>query len=69
MIYRFKVPQHSWAEAINTACYVMNGVLLRPNMPYFQIFEYPCHILKYEKDINGEFHAKVDEGRFVGSST
>ena len=30
MINECSLPQYLWAEAVNTACYVMNRILLRP---------------------------------------
>ena len=63
---------------------MINRVLLRPltnktsyelyigkklNVSYFHIFEYPYYIFKHEKNIDGKFDTKVDEGIFLGYST
>ena len=84
MMHRSKVPQHFWDKVINTACYVMNKVLLRPftnkmsyelykskkpNVSYFHIFECPCDILKHAKDTYGKFDSKGDESIFLDYST
>ena len=76
------LPQNFWAEAVATACYVLNRVSLRPktkNTPYelffnkkpkvsyFKIFGAKCFILN-TKDSLGKFDPKADEGIFVGYS-
>ncbi|GJR90504.1 ribonuclease H-like domain-containing protein [Tanacetum coccineum] len=72
----------SWAEAVNTACYVLNRVLvIKPNSktPYKLIrgktplidFMKPfgCHVtILNTRDHLGKFDGKVDEGFFVGYS-
>lgn len=62
------VPTRFWAEAINTACYIINRVYVRrgtkitqyklwkgktPNMSYFHVFGCTCYILN-DKDQLGE---------------
>ena len=32
MLNENDLPKYFWAEAVNTACYVVNRVLIRPNM-------------------------------------
>ena len=71
------------AEAVNTSCYVLNRVLLRPilkktpyelwknkkpNISYFKFFGSKCFILNI-KDNLGKFDAKSDVGLFLGYST
>ncbi|CAN0825310.1 Retrovirus-related Pol polyprotein from transposon TNT 1-94 [Linum grandiflorum] len=82
MLNDFSVPTRFWAEAVNTACYVINRVLIRnktmktpyeiwknlkPNISYFHPFGCRCFILN-TKDHLGKFDAKSDEGIFLGYS-
>lgn len=32
MLNAINIPKHFWVEAINTTCYIINRVLLRPNL-------------------------------------
>ncbi|KAM0065882.1 putative RNA-directed DNA polymerase [Helianthus debilis subsp. tardiflorus] len=72
-----------WAEAVNTACYVKNRVLINPKhqktayellykikplISYFKVFGCPCFILNL-KDSISKFAAKVDRGYHLGYST
>ena len=83
MLNEHSLPKYFWAEAVNTACYVMNRVLVRPlltktpyelwnnkkpNVSYFKVFGCKCFILN-EKDNLGKFDAKSDEGIFLGYSS
>jgi hypothetical protein len=69
-------------EAVNTACYVINHVVIRsklektpyelwkgrtPNIGYFKVFDCKCFILN-DKDNLGKFDAKSNEGIFLGYS-
>jgi len=60
MLFKNSVPKHFWAEAVNTACYVQNRILIRPilnktpyelwkgrkpNISYFKPFGCECSIL------------------------
>nr|GEX20603.1 hypothetical protein [Tanacetum cinerariifolium] len=82
MLVDFKLPTTFWAEAVNTACYVLNKALvIKPHnkTPYELIhgrpllidfmkpFGCPVTILN-TKDYLGKFDEKVDEGFFVGYS-
>ena len=77
------LPKYFWAEAVNTACYVLNRVSLRPilkkfsydlwkdrkpNISYFKVFGCKYFILN-TKDNLGKFNAKTDVGVFLGYST
>ncbi|CAN0905818.1 Retrovirus-related Pol polyprotein from transposon TNT 1-94 [Linum grandiflorum] len=71
----YSLPAKFWAEAVNTACYIINRVLIRskldktpyelwknrkPNIGYFRPFGCRCFILN-TKDVLGKFDAKSDE--------
>lgn len=74
------LPKYFWVKAINTACYIMIRVLLRPfigktpfelifgKVPiisYFKVFGYKCFILN-TRDNLGKFDNRSDEGSFLG---
>nr|GEV13928.1 hypothetical protein [Tanacetum cinerariifolium] len=57
MLVDAKLPVAFWAEAVNTACYVQNRVVVNKshNKTPYELF-------------NGKFEAKRDEGYFIGYS-
>lgn len=72
-----------WAEAMNTACHIINRVYLRsktkttpyeiwkgkkPNLKYFHIFGTTCYVLK-DRDQKKKLDDKAEEGIFLGYST
>ncbi|CAM8887225.1 unnamed protein product [Rhodiola kirilowii] len=78
-----KVPLMFWAEAMNTACYVINRVMIRsgtektcyelwkgkkPTVKYFHIFGSQCYILR-DREYQQKLDPKSDEGIFLGYST
>ena len=80
MLSEKDLPKYFWAEAINTACYVMNRILLRPFLNktsyellfdkkpivgYFKVFGCKCFILNIKENL-GKFDKKTDEGIFLG---
>ena len=82
MLNENALPKYFWAEAVNTACYVLNRVLIRPNLNktpcelwkhrkpnigYFKVFGCKCFILN-TKDNLGKFDPKSDVGIFLGYS-
>ncbi|KAH9770099.1 Integrase catalytic domain-containing protein [Citrus sinensis] len=82
MLNENALPKYFWAEAVNTACYVLNRVLIRPhlnktpyelwkdrkpNIGYFKVFGYKCFILN-TKDNLGKFDPKSNVGIFLGYS-
>ncbi|KAH9705040.1 hypothetical protein KPL70_011720 [Citrus sinensis] len=82
MLNENALPKYFWAEAVNTACYVLNRVLIRShlnktpyelwkdrksNISYFKVFGCKCFILN-TKDNLGKFDPKSDVGIFLGYS-
>ncbi|CAJ2661907.1 unnamed protein product [Trifolium pratense] len=82
MIDESNVEKYFWAEAVNTACYILNRMSIRkvlnktpyelwkdkkPNVSYFHIFGCYCYILNI-KDNLGKFDSKSDKGIFLGYS-
>ncbi|GKF23351.1 putative ribonuclease H-like domain-containing protein [Tanacetum coccineum] len=71
-----------WAEAVNTACYVLNRVLvikphnktpselIRGRTPFIDFMKpFGCHVtILNTRDHLGKFDGKADEGFFVGYS-
>ncbi|GKC09796.1 putative ribonuclease H-like domain-containing protein, partial [Tanacetum coccineum] len=83
MLADLKLPTTFWAEAVNTACYVQNRVLVikphnktpyelflgrKPALSFMRPFGCPITILN-TIDHLGKFDGKADEGFFVGYST
>ena len=77
------VPSGFWAEAVNTTCYIINRVYVKPktkttpyeifkgktpNLSFCHVFGCLCYILN-DKDNLGKFDAKSDVGMFLGYST
>ncbi|GJX02365.1 putative ribonuclease H-like domain-containing protein [Tanacetum coccineum] len=83
MLADIKLPTTFWAEAVNTACYVQNRVLvIKPhNKTPYELFLGRKHALNFMRpfgcpvtilntiDHLGKFDGKADEGFFVGYST
>ncbi|KAI3821566.1 hypothetical protein L1987_09134 [Smallanthus sonchifolius] len=80
MLADSKLPVTFWAEAVNTACPVLNRVLTvkrynktcyellnnrKPNLDYLLPFGNPCTLLKV-RDVPTKFSAKAIEGIFLG---
>ncbi|GJW74446.1 putative ribonuclease H-like domain-containing protein [Tanacetum coccineum] len=81
MLADSKLPTTFWAEAVNTACYVQNRVLVvKPhNKTPYEIFHGRTPTLSFMRpfgylvtfftlDKLGKFEGKIDEGFFVGYS-
>ena len=77
------LPKCFWADAVSTACYVMNRVLIRPilkktpyelmngrkpNVSHLKVFGYKCYVLINGKESLGKFDAKSDNSIFLGYS-
>ena len=75
------LPKYFWVEAVNTACYITNWVLIRPlmkktrnellngkksNVEHFRAFSCKCFVLNNGKEHLGKFDSKADEGIFLG---
>ena len=84
MLCKNNMEKYFWAEAINTACYVVNRIYIRPilkktpyelfkgrkpNIAYFRSFGCKCYVHNNGKDNRGKFDAKSDDGIFLGYST
>ncbi|KAK9073356.1 hypothetical protein SSX86_007680 [Deinandra increscens subsp. villosa] len=82
MLADSKLPVIFWAEAVNTACYVQNRILIvkgknktpyelwrkrKPNIYFFKPFGCPVTILITNESLP-KFAEKADEGYFVGYS-
>ena len=82
MLNENNLPKYFWAEVVNTSCYVLNRILLKPilkktpyelwknkkpNISYFKVFGCKCFILN-TKDNLGKFDAKSDVGIFLDYS-
>nr|GEZ30390.1 hypothetical protein [Tanacetum cinerariifolium]GEZ37437.1 hypothetical protein [Tanacetum cinerariifolium] len=82
MLADAKLPVTFWAEAVNTACYVQNRVLVNKfqNKTSYELFNgripaigflkpFWCHVMILNTlDHLGKFKAKGDEGYFIGYS-
>nr|GEX29433.1 hypothetical protein [Tanacetum cinerariifolium] len=82
MLADAKLPVTFWAEAVNTACYVQNKVLVNKsqNKTPYELFNgrtpaigslklFGCHVMILNTlDNLGKFEAKGDEGYFIGYS-
>ena len=80
MIMEHSLPNHFWAEAVSTACHILNRCLIRPilkktpyelwkgkqpNTGYFHPFGSKCFIHNNGKDNLGKFDPRSDEGIFL----
>ena len=79
-----QLSEYFWVETVNTACYILNRVLVRPilkkilyelqnnrkpNIIYFHVFDCRCFIHNNGKDNLHKFDAKSDEDIFLEYST
>ncbi|KAJ1696040.1 hypothetical protein LUZ63_012738 [Rhynchospora breviuscula] len=82
MLHEFAVPKFLWAEAVNTACHVVNRACIRsklkktpfelwvgrtPKISYFRVFGSKCFVLDESPKVT-KFDAKSLTGIFVGYS-
>ena len=83
MLLENGLPKSYWAEAVNTANFVLNRCLIRPilkktpyelfkgrnpNISFFKPFGCTCFVHNNGKDNLGKFDARSDEGIFLGYS-
>ena len=81
MLCENNLPKYFWEEAINTSCYVINKILIRPilsktpyelykgrkpNISHLRSFGCKCFILNNGKHPIGKMDAKSDEAIFMG---
>ncbi|PKU66353.1 Retrovirus-related Pol polyprotein from transposon TNT 1-94 [Dendrobium catenatum] len=84
MLAEYSLPKYFWAEAVSTACYVLNRVNVRsnlnktpyellkgrtPNLSHLHVFGCKVFIHNNGKSALGKFDPKSDEGIFVGYSS
>ena len=78
------LPKYFWADVINTACHVLNRIIIRPildktpyellkgrkpNLSHLRVFACKCFILNNGKAKLGKFDVKADDGIFLGYSS
>ncbi|XP_070020896.1 uncharacterized protein [Nicotiana sylvestris] len=78
------IVKNFWAEAVNTACYLVNRCMIRsllnktpyellngrkPELTHLRTSGCKCYVLNNRKDQLGKFDAKNDEGIFLGYSS
>ena len=81
MLCENNLPKYFWGEAINTSCYVISRVSIRPmlsktsyelykgrkpNISHLRSFGCKCFILNNGKHLIGKMDAKNDEAIFMG---
>ena len=81
MLYENNLPKYFWGEVINTSCYVLNRVSIRPilskipyelykgrkpNISHLRSFDCKCFVLNNGKYLIGKMDAKSDEAIFMG---
>nr|XP_009608491.1 uncharacterized protein LOC104102482 [Nicotiana tomentosiformis] len=60
------ITKNFWAEAVNTACYLVNR---KPKLTHLRTFGCKCFVLDNGKEGLGKFDAKSDEGILLGYSS
>ena len=83
LLYEKSMPLKFWAEAVNTAAYLLNRMAtkilvektpyelwygFKPNISHLRIFGSPCYVLKPENR-RRKLDQKIDVGIFIGYST
>ena len=82
MLSDSKLPVTFWAEAVNTACYVLNRVLTvkrqnktcyellnnrKPNLQFLEPFRCPCTLMNTNERLT-KFGERASDGYFLGYS-
>jgi len=77
------LPKYFWIEVVNTACYILNRILIhpilkktpyelwndkKPNISYFHVLGCKCFVHNNGKDNLGKFDSKADDAIFLGYS-
>ena len=83
MLIESNLPRKFWAEAINTACYIINRAMVRnsskkisyemfkgkkSSLAHFIIFGIKCYVHINDKRNIDKFEAKSEPGIFLGYS-
>lgn len=78
MLHEYNISQGFWAEAVNTTCYALNRVLIRPiinktpykkpKIAFLKVFGSKCFVLRTKKN-QDKFSTKSNEGIFLGYSS
>ena len=83
MLCENNLPKYFWAEAVHTACYILNRALIWPilkktpyelwydrklNISHLHVVGCKCYMLNNGKDNLGNFDSKSDETIFLGYS-
>ena len=83
MLLSSGLPHHYWAQAVDTACYIINRAMLRPllektpyelikgrppSIAHLRIFGCKCYVHNNGKDQLGKFDPRSDEAIFLGYS-
>ena len=81
MLTKDGLPLYFWAKAVNTTCYIINRVMVRPiikkipyelykgkkpNLSHFKAFGCVCYILNNGKSDVEKFDKRSDKGIFLG---
>ncbi|KMS94635.1 hypothetical protein BVRB_016780 [Beta vulgaris subsp. vulgaris] len=84
MLLESGLPRNFWAEAVSTACYILNRIILRPllkktpyellrgrktNIVHLRIFGCKCFVHNNGKSSLDKFDPRSDEAVFVGYSS
>jgi len=84
MINEMNLPKYFRTDAINTACHVLNKIIIRPildktpyellkrrkpNLSHLRVFECKCFLLNNGKNKLGKFDAKANDGIFLRYSS
>ncbi|XP_070005014.1 uncharacterized protein [Nicotiana sylvestris] len=83
MLFSRKLPNSFWAEAVNTACYIVNRCMTRPlvektpsellkgrkpNISHLRAFGCKCFVQNNGKNSLGKFDPRSDEGEYEDES-
>ena len=84
MLIASGLPRNSWAEALNTSCYIVNRCMIgpilnitpsklfkrrKPNIMHLRSFGRKCFVHNNGKDALGKFDPGSDEAIFLGYSS